>query len=214
MSLSLVLGGVAVACCALAAVAYSYSNKHTFEPDDFYKCKLLKFGYPVYFILYFLTITLVPILNGVEKGDCATTHLPLNSEIIVGVAIFMGLMMDLCLAMVLKPVEVARETSVEKTPNIPLFPPDSWVVLLFTGVLAKVDTYTDIAFIVIAHSCGSPLWVPAVSVLCIAIFFSQCGPMCVGGLSALVSAPSLILIVMKPVPGRIPILLLHMLPHH
>jgi hypothetical protein len=195
MSLSLVLGGVAIACCALTAVVYSYSNKHTFEPNDFFECKLYKFGYPVYFILYFLTTTIVPILNGVEKGDCATTHLPLNSEIIVGVVIFMGLMMDLCFAMVL--TGNSKDTT-KKDKYIPLTPtferllklnPDSWVVLLFTGVLAKVDTYTDIAFIAIAHSCGSPLWVPAVSVLCIAIFFSQCGPMCLGGITALVSAP-------------------------
>jgi hypothetical protein len=196
MPLSLVLGGVAVTCCVLAAVFYSCSYKHTFKPNHFYECKLFKFGYPVYFILYFLTITLVPILSGGEKGDCATTHLPLNTEIIAGVAIFMGLMMDLCLAMVLKGLD-SKDTT-EKDKYIPLTPtferllklnPDSWVVLLFTGVLAKVDTYTDIAFIVIAHSCGSPLWVPAVSVLCIAIFFSQCGPMCYGGFLSLVSSP-------------------------
>jgi hypothetical protein len=178
MSLSLVLGGVAIACCALVAAFYSHSNKHTFKPGDFYKCKLYKFGYPVYFILYFLTITLVPILNGVEKGDCATTHLPLNSEIIAGVVIFVGLMMDVCFMMVLKGVD-----SKDTTKNY------NWVALLVTGFLAKVDTYTDISFIVIAHSCGSPLWVPAVSVLCIAIFFSQCGPMCFGGVVSIVSDP-------------------------
>ena len=186
-------GAFAVACIILASGAYSRTYSRSFEADDFWKCKLLKYGYPCFFLVYFLVITLVPVLYGIQKDDggCATAQLPFEVDIIAGVAIFIGMAMDFSLAVVMD----AKSKDSDKAEYIPLIPTyerlkklnaDSWVVLLFTGLLAKVDTYTDIAFIVIAKSCGSALWIPATVVLCIAIFVSQCGPMCLGGMVALV----------------------------
>jgi hypothetical protein len=57
---------------------------------------------------------------------------------------------------------------------------DSWVVLIVSGGLAKVDTYTDICFVVIAHRCGDDLWLPALVLLCIAVGVTQLVPMVYG----------------------------------
>jgi hypothetical protein len=144
--------------------------------------------------VYFLVITLVPALYGVQKevGGCAMAHLPFEADVIAGIAIFIGMAMDFSLAMVMVTKSKDPENTTKYIPLIPTcerlckFNPDSWVVLLFTGLLAKVDTYTDIAFIVIARSCGSALWIPATVVLSIGIFAGQCGPMCLGGYAAIV----------------------------
>jgi hypothetical protein len=179
-------GAFAIACCILAAGAYSCTYSRSFEADDFGLCKLFHFGYPCFFLVYFLVITLVPALYGVEKngGGCAMAHLPFEADVIAGIAIFIGMAMDFSLATVMVTDSKNPHNTTKYIPLIPTckrlckFNLDSWVVLLFTGLLAKVDTYTDIAFVIIARSCGSALWIPATVVLSIGIFAGQFGPMC------------------------------------
>jgi hypothetical protein len=162
-------GAFAISCVILAAVAYSCTYSRSFEADELWKCTLFRFGYPCFFLVYFLAITLVPALYGVEKDDggCAMAHLPFEADVIAGIAIFIGMAMDFSLAMVMVTKSKDPDYTAEYIPLIPTckrlckFNLDSWVVLLFTGLLAKVDTYTDIAFVVIAKSCGSALWIPA-----------------------------------------------------
>jgi hypothetical protein len=113
-------GAFAVACIILASGAYSRTYNRSFEADYLYKCKLLQFGYPCFFLVYFLVITLVPVLYGVEKDDggCATAQLPFEADIIAGVVIFIGMMMDFSLAMVMD----TKSKDSDNAEYIPLMP--------------------------------------------------------------------------------------------
>ena len=148
--------------------------------SDFNHWNLLRVGYPVYFLVYFLTITLAPTFFGPALGDsCPTTVIQPEADAFAGFIIFAGVCLDFLFARTVN-FKTVRLPVLPTFRNIRHFNLDSWVTLLLTGAVAKIDTYTDVCFVVIAHGCGDSLWFPAFVLMSIAIFLTQLAPMLYG----------------------------------
>lgn len=143
--------------------------------DHYFTHGFPHYAIPVANLAHWLSIVAFPLHYGVvscQKG------IPWECHIIFAVVLWIGLSVDVCVASAVtsEPWFWRARRLVPGICSTGLITNSGFYLL--TGTLAKLDTYTDICFVLIARECGSPLWKWAAGFAVVGIGTSQLLPNC------------------------------------
>jgi hypothetical protein len=143
--------------------------------DHYFTHGFPHYAIPVANLAHWLSIVAFPVHYGVvscQKG------MPWECHIIFAVVLWIGISVDVCVASAVtsEPWFWRARRLVPGICSTGLITNSGFYLL--TGTLAKLDTYTDICFVLIARECGSPLWKWAAGFAVVGIGTSQLLPNC------------------------------------